>query len=137
MEGANYPISFNCSAGKDRTGWAAAIVLMLLGASREQIKADFLFSNECIRGTPWFETSVPRMMGRVKKAGLTISAAISDVERVAEGLMLVFPEYIDTAFEALDGKWGTSDNYIERGLGVSAAQRAAFALQMLDGPHRG
>ncbi|UQE76024.1 tyrosine-protein phosphatase [Gordonia sp. PP30] len=36
---------FHCSAGKDRTGWGAAILLSILGVPRATIDADFLKSN--------------------------------------------------------------------------------------------
>ncbi|MGB3885186.1 tyrosine-protein phosphatase [Gordonia sp. (in: high G+C Gram-positive bacteria)] len=36
---------FHCSAGKDRTGWGAAILLSILGVPRASIEADFMKSN--------------------------------------------------------------------------------------------
>lgn len=36
---------FHCSAGKDRTGWAAATLLSILGVPRASIEEDFLKSN--------------------------------------------------------------------------------------------
>jgi protein-tyrosine phosphatase len=41
-----YPLLFHCSAGRDRTGVGAAILLEMLGVSRERIIVDFLISNE-------------------------------------------------------------------------------------------
>src|SRR6266849_4290013 len=40
-----YPLLFHCSAGRDRTGVGAAMLLSLLGVDRERIVADFLESN--------------------------------------------------------------------------------------------
>ena len=45
---ANYPVMFGCVTGKDRTGFIAALVLGVLGASREEIIADYLESNACL-----------------------------------------------------------------------------------------
>ena len=42
---ANYPLVFGCVTGKDRTGFMAALVLVALGASREQVMADYLESS--------------------------------------------------------------------------------------------
>lgn len=36
---------FHCSAGKDRTGWGAAVLLSLLGVPKETVYEDFLASN--------------------------------------------------------------------------------------------
>ena len=44
-EAASYPLLFHCSAGRDRTGVGAAMLLELLGVSRELIVRDFLASN--------------------------------------------------------------------------------------------
>ena len=41
----NVPLAFNCSAGKDRTGVAAALILTALGVSRETVIQDYLLSN--------------------------------------------------------------------------------------------
>ena len=42
---------FHCSAGKDRTGWATAILLSVLGVPRSTIEADFMLSNDLL-GNP-------------------------------------------------------------------------------------
>jgi len=40
-----YPLLFHCSAGRDRTGVGAAMLLALLGVERDLIVSDFLESN--------------------------------------------------------------------------------------------
>src|SRR5713226_5225764 len=47
-----YPLLFHCSAGRDRTGVGAAMLLEMLGVSRERIVADFLVSNETFPKMP-------------------------------------------------------------------------------------
>lgn len=37
---------YHCNAGKDRTGWATAILLSILGVPRHHIEADFMKSND-------------------------------------------------------------------------------------------
>jgi protein-tyrosine phosphatase len=39
-------VLFHCTAGKDRTGWGAAILLSLLGVPRATVEADFMLSND-------------------------------------------------------------------------------------------
>ena len=41
----NYPLVFHCSIGTDRTGMVSFLLLNLLGASKEQVYYDYLFSN--------------------------------------------------------------------------------------------
>jgi protein-tyrosine phosphatase len=47
-----YPLLFHCSAGRDRTGVGAAMLLSLLGVERERIIADFLESNATFPSAP-------------------------------------------------------------------------------------
>ncbi len=47
LEAGETPILFHCSAGKDRTGVAAMLILLALGASDETICADFARTNLC------------------------------------------------------------------------------------------
>jgi protein-tyrosine phosphatase len=42
------PSLFHCTTGKDRTGWAAAALLTLLGVPEEKVNEDYLRSNEYI-----------------------------------------------------------------------------------------
>ena len=43
-------VVFHCSAGKDRTGLLAALLLEILGVDSETITADYLLTNEVIEG---------------------------------------------------------------------------------------
>jgi protein-tyrosine phosphatase len=47
-----YPMLFHCSAGRDRTGVGAAMLLEMLGVERERILADFLESNTAFPRIP-------------------------------------------------------------------------------------
>lgn len=40
------PIVFHCTAGKDRTGVAAALILLMLGVSENDVFADYMLTNE-------------------------------------------------------------------------------------------
>jgi protein-tyrosine phosphatase len=47
-----YPLLFHCSAGRDRTGVGAAMLLSMLGVDRDRIVADFLESNLVFKKIP-------------------------------------------------------------------------------------
>jgi protein-tyrosine phosphatase len=47
-----YPLLFHCSAGRDRTGVGAAMLLSMLGVKRDRIVADFLESNLVFKKIP-------------------------------------------------------------------------------------
>ncbi len=42
---ADAPVLFHCQAGKDRTGWLSALMLLLADVPRDEVMADFLASN--------------------------------------------------------------------------------------------
>ena len=53
LEAKGQPLLFHCTAGKDRTGFAAAITLRLLGVPEETILEDYLLSNDYTRWLRW------------------------------------------------------------------------------------
>jgi len=44
----NVPLLFHCTAGKDRTGMSAALILYALGADDKLVMDDYLLSNKYI-----------------------------------------------------------------------------------------
>lgn len=108
-EGAVY---FHCSAGKDRTGFAAALVLLALGAERELIMEDYLLSNryraeENQRLLAQFQPLVPQ-----KPAADILT------------LLEVQEAYLQTAFAAMASLYGGAEAFLRDGVGVSEAERA-------------
>ncbi|WP_082789376.1 tyrosine-protein phosphatase [Tsukamurella pseudospumae] len=97
---------FHCSAGKDRTGWAAAIAQRLVGVSADDVMADYLLTNEYSAAT-------------IEKiaAGATAErgAAVGEAARVLAG---VFPEALEAAFAEADARYGGFDGYVRDGLGL-------------------
>ncbi len=64
-----YPLVFHCSAGRDRTGVGAAMLLELLGVSRERIIADFLVSNETFPHMPLSERQLAPIFAMIDENG--------------------------------------------------------------------
>src|SRR5215469_12251618 len=83
-----YPALFHCSAGRDRTGVGAAMLLEMLGVERERILADFLESN----------TAFPRIP--LKPAQLTPLFALIDASGDIDSFLVreigVSPQVIET-----------------------------------------
>ncbi|KIP52568.1 tyrosine-protein phosphatase [Leucobacter komagatae] len=105
-EGDYAPTLFHCSAGKDRTGWAAASFLALLGADEATIVADYLLTNTDI--LPMIEP----MLARAEAHGID-----PDVLRP---VLTVQPEMLEAAFDAMRASYGTIEEYFTRGLGLDA-----------------
>lgn len=111
------PLAFNCSAGKDRTGVGAALILTALGVPRETVIADYLLSNRYYRPKSNSEAAT-KMFGQLSPA---VAQAMSGVDR----------QYIEASFKAIETRYGSVDNYLEKALGVTPAQRAALKKSLL------
>ncbi|BDD82461.1 phosphatase [Tsukamurella pulmonis] len=97
---------FHCSAGKDRTGWAAAIVQRILGVSPDDVMADYLLTNE-------YSAAVIEAIA--ERATTERGAAIGEAARALAG---VFPEALTAAFDEADARYGGFDGYVRAGLGI-------------------
>ncbi|MFG3225219.1 tyrosine-protein phosphatase [Kitasatospora sp. NPDC048194] len=116
------PLLFHCSAGKDRTGWAAALVLTALGVDRETVLADYLLTNE--RSAP----AVARVLEELGSRGLM---------REPELLLPVFRAdrgYLDAAFAEVEAGWSGFDAFWREGLGLDDEVSDGLRANLLDGP---
>lgn len=96
---------FHCTAGKDRTGWAAAALLMLLGASDEAIQSDYLQTND-----DWLPTLEPLITSSAAKG------VDPELLRDALGVRL---SYLDATREQLHDRYGSVEDYFASGLQLS------------------
>lgn len=114
----NAPLVVNCTAGKDRTGIASALVLTALGVPYETVRQDFLLSNDA-PGMGTLKGSLPGPLAALPP-------------EVAKPLIGVEGEYLDTAFAQLRQDYGSVENYLEKELGVGPKEVAALRRNMLD-----
>lgn len=103
------PVVWHCSAGKDRTGFAAAILLRILGVPQETVLRDYMASR-----APALEArkSQLRMLELFKGEEAAQKLAI---------LMGVEEAWLQAALAQIDTTWGSFDNYVENGLQLSAS----------------
>ncbi|WP_129649119.1 tyrosine-protein phosphatase [Bacteroides salyersiae] len=90
-EKENAPLLFHCSAGKDQTGIAAALLLSALGVDRETVTEDYMLSAEHITKKYEFIT---REHPELKP------------------LTTVRKEYLETAFRVIDEEFGGIERYL-------------------------
>ena len=96
---------FHCAAGKDRTGFAAAIILSALGVPRAQVMEDYLLTNR------YFLPS-----REVKRLSRKYSLEFPD--EIVLPAVEVHPEYIQAAFDAIDEHYDSVPHYLEQVLGL-------------------
>ncbi len=106
------PALFHCTTGKDRTGWAAAALLTLLGVPKEVVMEDYLRSNEYI--IPMYQGVIDKFVegGGEKEIPLTLL-----------GVKKVF---LEASFDEMEKNYGTIDKYFSEGLGINAEQQQAL-----------
>ncbi|MDR2798825.1 MAG: tyrosine-protein phosphatase [Treponema sp.] len=97
---AHTPLLFHCSAGKDRTGLAAAFILSALEVDRERIYYDYLLSAEYLK----------EMIRQWLAAEPHLEAVLS----VRRG-------YLEAAFAKIDAAFGGIHRYIQEELGADVA----------------
>lgn len=119
MDPEGHPTNLHCSAGKDRAGVGAAIVLLTLGVAQETVMEDFLLSNT--------------YRAEEDAATLTQLEALLDAGEleVMRALLEVRPEYLQAAFDTMVSKYGSVDAYLRDGLGITDEERDEFRELML------
>jgi protein-tyrosine phosphatase len=112
------PAVFHCTTGKDRTGWAAAALLTLLGVPEDTVMADIMRSNEYT--LPQFQHAID---GFIAAGGdRDIPVAIFGVKQA----------YLEASFDEMHKHYGTIENYFAEGLGIDAAGQQAIRDLLLE-----
>jgi protein-tyrosine phosphatase len=100
------PAVFHCTAGKDRTGIAAALVLSVLGVDRQTVLHDYELSNEY------------RSKRRIEALRPRLEAEGIDVDHVRPYLSAPRPA-LEAALAAVDLEYGGVDGFLTERAGVS------------------
>ncbi|SRR6266566_2681564 len=100
------PLVIHCTAGKDRTGFACALVLHALGVSDDLIAEDYLLTNRFYRRDPGSSTDLP--------------------DEVRQAIGSVQASFLAAGFDAVRADYGDLESYFRDGLGLGARERAAL-----------
>lgn len=108
LEENSTPLVFHCFAGKDRTGFAAAIIMEILEVPRETIYEDYLKTNEYRKEANDAERIILSKQGWSEE----------ELDKAIE-MLYVKKEYLDEGYRLLDAEYGGVKNYITEHLGLS------------------
>jgi protein-tyrosine phosphatase len=112
----------HCAAGKDRTGFACALILHALGVPEQTVLEDYLLTNQIMDFEGYM---MPRLLARYG------ADAIPDRESVM-ALAGVRPEYLRAAYEAIEAEFENVEHYVEQAVGLDAAAREALRNRFVE-----
>ncbi|WP_320836628.1 tyrosine-protein phosphatase [Zhongshania sp.] len=111
LDDSSYPQVFHCTAGKDRTGLAAALLLRILGVSADDVMNDYLATNTFTR------ERIERIVHHINE--MTMHQVNEDVVRV---LFKVQSRFLNEAYKSIDEHYGNFASFVEIGLGFGEAE---------------
>ncbi len=113
LDPESYPLVFHCTAGKDRTGFAAALLLSALGVDWDTVMDDYLLTNRYLK--PQHLTQVPEQA----------AAAIRQMWGVQ-------PSYLDAARDEIVQKYGSIDRYLQQEMHIGETEKARLRQLLLE-----
>jgi protein-tyrosine phosphatase len=118
---ANNGFLLHCTAGKDRTGFGAAMILFALGVSEEDIFDDYLLTNSATdlieRMRPMFKD---RYEGRIDEKSLLATSGVRK-------------EYLRAAIDELISVHGSVNGYLEA-VGINDKARTELRIRLTEVP---
>lgn len=117
LDAASQPVVVHCTAGKDRTGFATACALWVLGVDHETVVADYLRTNHIMRDRH------AKTLADATARGIPTEAL--------EAMLVVRREYLDEARQAAVDSFGTLADFVRDGLGIDDATRDRARAELL------
>jgi protein-tyrosine phosphatase len=125
---ANRPMVYHCSHGVHRTGTATAILLSALGVPWETVRDDYLLSNK------YRKEEVGRRINELRL--LAADTFLVEPENVdmanIKAFYILEPTYIDASLDEAVKQYGSMDNYIREGLGITDKELVSLREQLLE-----
>ncbi|MBU2547094.1 MAG: tyrosine-protein phosphatase [Proteobacteria bacterium] len=112
------PLVFHCTAGKDRTGVCAALLLLVLGVPEEQVIEDHQLSNR------YMADRMPRVLKTLRRQGL-------DPEKVAPFLKAPREGIVATIEHAL-ARYGSIETYFRTLVGLNGETMDRLRSNLLE-----
>jgi protein-tyrosine phosphatase len=106
------PGLFHCTTGKDRTGWAAAALLLLVGVSEDDVMDDYLLTNA-------------QLLPHLQPVLDQFAAAGGDPD-VLLPVLGVEAEYLEASLGEMRAQYGTIKQYFTDGLQIDAPTQSAL-----------
>ncbi|MCR4791046.1 MAG: tyrosine-protein phosphatase [Treponemataceae bacterium] len=117
----NYSILFHCSAGKDRTGIIAALLLSFLGVDKKQIIDDYMFTNK-----------YTKRKALLAYIGLLIVKRNKEFASKIRNYLLAKENFIEGALHSLEEDFGSIEKFFEEKLNFTSEEKEAIKNKFLE-----
>ncbi|MEM6709782.1 MAG: tyrosine-protein phosphatase [Pseudomonadota bacterium] len=125
------PLAFNCSAGKDRAGMSAALLLTALGVPRETVVEDYALSEQYVDYMAEFLDDEEASAETATEPDPY--AFLKQLPReVVAPLMRSDPKYVTQALDDLEAEFGSLDAFIRDELEVTEAELRSIKAALLE-----
>jgi len=128
LDESNWPVLIHCSAGKDRSGVAVALILEALGVDREAIMQEYLLTNEVSR----IGEKAVMLSRESKNAGRGNKFSKGTTPDAWLPIVGVDAQMLEAFYAGVDEKYGSMDAYLNE-LGVDQNARDALAAALTTG----
>ncbi|MCX2979382.1 tyrosine-protein phosphatase [Halieaceae bacterium IMCC14734] len=110
---------FHCAAGKDRTGFAAALILLALGVPQETVLEDYMLTAK------YFDPAI-EVARLQQKYGMDIEA------EALLPVLEVHPQYLQAALDAIAAEFTSVDDYLDQYLLLDGERREFLQQRYLE-----
>jgi protein-tyrosine phosphatase len=113
LQEENYPVVFHCTAGKDRTGFAAAMLLCALDVDWNTVMEDYLLSNTYLEPQSFLPPS----------------------EQISPALRMIWsvqPSYLNNAKNEIIQRYGSIDNNLQKEFQIGQIEKEKLKNYLLE-----
>lgn len=121
------PVVVHCTAGKDRTGVASALLLTALGVPRATVVDDYQLTERLLPQAPMQTSGKPG----APIGGKGASALLAMPPATQKAMWAADPAYVEAALDAVKQRYGSIDGYMRNALGLSNAEIARLRKRLL------
>lgn len=124
LEGDKFPAVVHCTAGKDRTGFVSAVLLLTLGVPMETVRHDYMLTEQLLDLTDMMANSA----GYLKAV---IGEQLEPDDAMLRMLCGVSPDYLTSAIDTINQDYGSVEGYLEQTAGFGPEKRERLREIML------
>ena len=111
LEDENIPLLFHCMGGKDRTGFAAAMILSALKVPGDTIMKDYLLTNTLTAAST-----------EIRKKNLKERLERDIADDLLDAVMKVQADYLNAGFETIHEEYGSVESFLKEGLELGSVE---------------